>query len=148
MKKIQQGFTLIELMIVVAIIGILAAIAIPAYSDYITRAKWADTTSAVASLKTSISECFDDKGADTTACDTYPELVAYGAETMAKTKYGVTPTISTNAGIVLSAANLTELGSCTVTLTPTAKSGFTAWTPVITNTTCAKYFKGASTAAF
>jgi type IV pilus assembly protein PilA len=56
MKRIQQGFTLIELMIVVAIVGILAAIALPAYQDYIVRSKMSETEAAVAACKTSIAE--------------------------------------------------------------------------------------------
>ena len=56
MKNTQKGFTLIELMIVVAIIGILAAIAIPAYQDYITRSKVTELVTAASSCKTSISE--------------------------------------------------------------------------------------------
>ena len=56
MKRIQQGFTLIELMIVVAIIGILAAVALPAYQDYTIRAKVSELVLAASGFKTSISE--------------------------------------------------------------------------------------------
>src|ERR1700710_825707 len=69
MKRIQPGFTLIELMIVVAIIGILAAVAIPAYSDYTVKAKVANALSAAGSLKTAVALCAQEKG-DVTTCVT------------------------------------------------------------------------------
>ncbi len=56
MKRLQQGFTLIELMIVVAIVGILAAIALPAYQDYIIRSKLSEAEAALAACKTSVAE--------------------------------------------------------------------------------------------
>ena len=56
MKKLQKGFTLIELMIVVAIIGILAAVALPAYQDYTVRAKVSELLLAASSARTSVTE--------------------------------------------------------------------------------------------
>ena len=63
MKRMQQGFTLIELMIVVAIVGILAAIALPAYQDYVIRSKMSEGVAAAAACKTSISEYASSKNA-------------------------------------------------------------------------------------
>jgi type IV pilus assembly protein PilA len=58
MKRLQQGFTLIELMIVVAIIGILAAVALPAYQDYTIRAKMSEVILAMSACRTSITEVY------------------------------------------------------------------------------------------
>ena len=62
MKKVQQGFTLIELMIVVAIIGILAAIAIPAYQDYTIRAQVSEGLNLAAGAKAAVTEFYQDQG--------------------------------------------------------------------------------------
>jgi type IV pilus assembly protein PilA len=73
MKAVQKGFTLIELMIVIAIIGILAAIAIPAYQNYTIRAQVSEGSSLIGGVETAFDECYANKGSAVT-CSTNMEL--------------------------------------------------------------------------
>jgi len=77
MRKQQKGFTLIELMIVVAIIGILAAVAIPAYSNYIKRAKFTDPLGLLAGIKTPAEEYYGLNGS-------LPDIATIGVKTEGK----------------------------------------------------------------
>lgn len=101
-RTLQQGFTLIELMIVVAIIGILAAVALPAYQDYTVRAKVTEALSLAAAAKTAVSETF----ANTTqgTIEAYSGTGAITAPGANNTTYGYQYTAGTNVASIAIAA--------------------------------------------
>ena len=112
MRTLQKGFTLIELMIVVAIIGILAAVALPAYQDYTVRAKMSEVILAMSACRTSITELYQTGG-------TPPGANNWGCEGVSS-KY-VASLSTTDAGVItgeIQGINATANGKV-VTLIPT-----------------------------
>ncbi len=134
MKKTQQGFTLIELMIVVAIIGILAAIALPAYRDYTVRSKVTELLLAADGAKTSVEEYAQSNG---TLTNSNTGL------SIGTSHYVSSGSIST-AGVITVSGTSTKLGAdspVSVVLTPTLNSGSgtVAWACTGGTGTAAKY---------
>ena len=132
MVKVQKGFTLIELMIVIAIIGILAAVAVPQYSQYTKRAKYSEVKLSVSPIKAGVEDCYQ-RNAGVAACNasaataTIPGKVTDNMLTRAA-----------SAALVGSVALTDAAGSPVITVAPAAAEGFTAAdTYIITGTVAA-----------
>ncbi len=127
MKKVQQGFTLIELMIVVAIIGILAAVAIPAYQDYTKRAHVTEGLSLASSGKTAVTEYFNSKGVLPPTNLSAGLAAASSITGNAVGSVTVGPAGAT-AGLITIVYNAKVLSGAALNLSPTTGVGGVKWT--------------------
>jgi type IV pilus assembly protein PilA len=121
LRKAQQGFTLIELMIVVAIIGILAAVALPAYQDYTVKAKMAEVVMAASQCRTTVAEVYQ-----TAPAKSGPGENNWGCgEGASKTQYVANVTTDTNGVITVTTSDAFggDLGGRTIQLKPQNSTG-------------------------
>jgi type IV pilus assembly protein PilA len=141
MIRMQKGFTLIELMIVVAIIGILAAVAIPQYQDYTVKAKLSKVTGIAAPIKTALALYNQENGGFPTIANPWSTIGLSAApattnEVSAIAWNGTTNPVAANTGIVLTLQNIkaATIDTTSVTMQPVVGSTDIQWVNTCTST--------------
>jgi len=145
MNRIQKGFTLIELMIVIAIVGILAAVALPAYQDYTVRAKISEGMARASEAKTAVTEYYSSTGTVPVAANISNVFNTAGAGKVSQVSWTTSGSTGIEVTFLTTAAGITELGANNVLLvSPVSRSnGIIVWKCGATGTTvAAKYRPG------
>ena len=144
MKNVQKGFTLIELMIVVAIIGILAAVAIPAYQDYTVKSKLSEVTSLTSPARTAVGVFCSESGDLADLTGTSLDAIAPSGTGVipAAAKYTAGFTVGDGTGVIeattVAAGLPADVVGLTITWTPTCSTSGTTW--AVGGTIPAKYY--------
>ena len=121
--KNQSGFTLIELMIVIAIIGILASVALPAYQTYTKKAKFSEVVLAGSNMKSSVDVCYQTRGNyDLTACDTLAEIGVVEAD-LIQGDHVATAAITATTAVITVTGDATSVDGEDYVLTPSEPAG-------------------------